>query len=198
LAMRRSFRAARAFIIAFAILTPLRVAWAGPDMSAINGLDRAAFVQKLGGVFEKAAWVAEKAWEKKPFATPDDLHATMVDAVKQAPVQDQIALLQGHPDLAGKEAQAGTMTVSSASEQGRAGLNALTKDEMARITALNAAYKKKFGFPFIIAVRLYTKEGIFFEFERRLRNDTATEYANGLENVFRIARLRLDKLLEQS
>ena len=64
--------------------------------------------------------------------------------------------------------------------------------------ALNAAYKKKFGFPFIIAVRLYTKEGIFFEFERRLRNDTATEYANGLENVFRIARLRLDKLLEQS
>ncbi|MGA7328350.1 MAG: 2-oxo-4-hydroxy-4-carboxy-5-ureidoimidazoline decarboxylase [Rhodomicrobium sp.] len=196
--MHRFLSAARLFVVAFVTLTPFRVAWAGPDMSAINGLDRAAFVQKFGGIFEKAAWVAEKAWEKKPFTTPAELHAAMVDAVKHAPVQDQIALLQGHPDLAGKEAQAATMTASSTSEQSKAGINALTKDEMARIAALNAAYKKKFGFPFIIAVRLYTKEGIFFEFERRLRNHTVIEYANGLENVFRITRLRLDKLLEQS
>ena len=88
------------------------------------------------------------------------------------------------------------MTASSAAEQARAGLDALSRDEMAKITAMNTAYKQKFGFPFIIAVPLHSKEGLFFEFERRLRNDTVTEYANDLENVFNISRLRLDKILE--
>jgi OHCU decarboxylase len=87
------------------------------------------------------------------------------------------------------------MTTSSVSEQASAGLNALSKEEFKKITDLNAAYKEKFGFPFIIAVRMHTKEGIFFEFERRLRNDTPTEFANDLQNVYAITRLRLDKLL---
>jgi 2-oxo-4-hydroxy-4-carboxy-5-ureidoimidazoline decarboxylase len=98
--------------------------------------------------------------------------------------------------LAGKEAQTGTMTASSTAEQASAGLNALTHDEMAQISNLNAAYKKKFEFPFIIAVRMYTKEGILFEFNRRLQNDTQTEFANDLQNVYIITRLRLNKLLD--
>ena len=105
-------------------------------------------------------------------------------------------LLQSHPDLAGKEAQAGAMTASSVSEQASAGLNALSKAEMAQIRDYNAAYKQKFGFPFIIAVRMHTKEGIFFDFKRRLLNDTQTEYANDLQNVYAITRLRLEKMLE--
>jgi 2-oxo-4-hydroxy-4-carboxy-5-ureidoimidazoline decarboxylase len=169
-----------------------------PDMAAINGMDRAAFVEKFGGIFEKSPWVAEQVWDKKPFSNVDAMHAAMVEVAKFAPAPRQLALLQSHPDLAGKEAQAGAMTASSVTEQASAGLNALSKDEMTQISDLNAAYKAKFGFPFIIAVRMHTKEGIFFEFRRRLQNDTATEYANDLQNVFAITRLRLAKLLEQN
>jgi 2-oxo-4-hydroxy-4-carboxy-5-ureidoimidazoline decarboxylase len=167
------------------------VAAAEPDMNAINAMDRAAFVQKFGGIFEKSPWVAEKAWEKRPFASIDDLHGAMVNVVRHSPVPNQLALLQSHPDLAGKEAQAGAMTASSVSEQASAGLNALSKAEIAQISELNAAYKQKFGFPFIIAVRMHTKEGIFFEFNRRLANETQAEFANDLQNVYAITRLRL-------
>ena len=177
----------------------IAVAIAGPvDMAPINAMDRAAFVQKFGGIFENSPWVAEKAWEKRPFANLDDMHAAMVAVAKYAPAAMQLALLQSHPDLAGKEAEAGTMTASSVAEQASAGLNALSHAEMARISDLNAAYKRKFGFPFIIAVRMYTREGILFEFNRRLQNDTQTEFANDLQNVYIITRLRLNKLLDAS
>jgi 2-oxo-4-hydroxy-4-carboxy-5-ureidoimidazoline decarboxylase len=168
------------------------------DMAAINAMDQAAFTAKFGGIFENSPWVAEQAWEKRPFASVNDMHAAMVDIAKFATAPRQLALLQSHPDLAGKEAQAGAMTASSVTEQASAGLNALSKEEMADVSALNAAYKKKFGFPFIIAVRMHTKEGIFFEFRRRLNNDTVTEFANDLQNVYIITRLRLAKMLESS
>ncbi len=177
----------------------IAVAIAGPpDMAPINAMDRAAFVQKFGGIFENSPWVAEKAWERRPFASLDDMHAAMVAVAKYAPAAMQLALLQSHPDLAGKEAEAGTMTASSVAEQASAGLNALSHAEMVQMSELNAAYKKKFGFPFIIAVRMHTKEGILFEFNRRLQNDTQTEFANDLQNVYTITRLRLNKLLDAS
>jgi 2-oxo-4-hydroxy-4-carboxy-5-ureidoimidazoline decarboxylase len=177
----------------------IAAAIAGPaDMAPINAMDRAAFVQKFGGIFENSPWVAEQAWEKRPFTSLDDMHAAMVTVAKNAPAAMQLALLQSHPDLAGREAQTGTMTAPSVAEQASAGLNALSHDEMARISDLNAAYRKKFGFPFIIAVRMYTKEGILFEFNRRLANDTQTEFANDLQNVYIITRLRLNKLLDAS
>jgi 2-oxo-4-hydroxy-4-carboxy-5-ureidoimidazoline decarboxylase len=172
---------------------------AGPvDMAPINAMDRAAFVVKFGGIFEKSPWVAEEAWERRPFASLDEMHAAMVAVAKTAPATRQLALLQAHPDLAGKEAQAGTMTASSVAEQASAGLNTLSPPEFAELSNLNATYKAKFGFPFIIAVRMYTKEGIFFEFKRRLQNDTQTEFANDLQNVYIITRLRLNKLLDAS
>jgi len=177
----------------------IAVAIAGPvDVASINAMDRAAFVEKFGGIFENSPWVAEKAWEKRPFASLDDMHAAMVTVAKYAPAAMQLALLQSHPDLAGKEAEAGTMTASSVAEQASAGLNALSHAEMVQMSDLNAAYRKKFGFPFIIAVRMHTKEGILFEFNRRLQNDTQTEFANDLQNVYIITRLRLNKLLGAS
>jgi 2-oxo-4-hydroxy-4-carboxy-5-ureidoimidazoline decarboxylase len=179
------------FVIAAAIAGPV-------DMAPINAMDRAAFVQKFGGIFENSPWVAERAWEKRPFASLDDMHAAMVAVAKYAPASQQLTLLQSHPDLAGKEAQAGAMTASSVAEQASAGLNALSHAEMTQISDLNAAYRKKFGFPFIIAVRMHTKEGILFEFNRRLQNDTQTEFANDLQNVYVITRLRLNKLLDAS
>jgi 2-oxo-4-hydroxy-4-carboxy-5-ureidoimidazoline decarboxylase len=185
------------WIASVTILSSVATVFAGEaDMAAINGLDRVAFVQKFGGIFENSPWVAEQAWDKRPFANVDAMHAAMVEVAKFAPASRQLALLQSHPDLAGKEAQAGAMTASSVTEQASAGLNALSKDEMTQISDLNVAYKRKFGFPFIIAVRMHTKEGIFFEFRHRLQNDTVTEYANDLQNVYAITRLRLAKLLE--
>jgi 2-oxo-4-hydroxy-4-carboxy-5-ureidoimidazoline decarboxylase len=188
----------------FALLVVAITVFAGPtyadtvDMAAINAMDQAAFTAKFGGIFENSPWVAEQAWEKRPFASVNDMHAAMVGIAKFATAPRQLALLQSHPDLAGKEAQAGAMTASSVTEQASAGLNALSKEEMADISALNVAYKQKFGFPFIIAVRMHTKEGIFFEFRRRLNNDTVTEFANDLQNVYIITRLRLAKMLESS
>jgi 2-oxo-4-hydroxy-4-carboxy-5-ureidoimidazoline decarboxylase len=161
-------------------------------------MDRAAFVKKFGGIFEKSPWVAEKAWEKRPFANVDEMHAAMVAVAKNATAAMQLTLLQSHPDLAGKEAQAGTMTASSVAEQASAGLNSLSPAEFKELSGLNAAYKAKFGFPFIIAVRMYTKEGIFFEFKRRQQNDTQAEFANDLQNVYIITRLRLNKLLDEN
>ncbi len=178
--------------------TPVtQAAAAPPDLGSVNAMDRAAFTKKFGGIFEKSPWVAEQAWDKRPFATIDELHVAMVVVVKLAPLPSQLALLQSHPDLAGKEAQAGAMTASSVTEQASAGLNALSKQEMAQISNYNAAYKAKFGFPFIIAVRNHTKSGIFFDFAQRLKNDTQTEYVNDLQNVYAITRLRLNKMLEQ-
>jgi 2-oxo-4-hydroxy-4-carboxy-5-ureidoimidazoline decarboxylase len=185
-----------AVMLGLAAISPARAG--PPDMTPINAMDRAAFVQKFGGIFENSPWVAEQAWEKKPFATLDDMHAAMVAVAKYAPAPVQLALLQSHPDLAGKEAQAGAMTASSVAEQASAGLNALSHAEMTQMSELNAAYKKKFGFPFIIAVRMYSKEGILFEFNRRLQNDTQTEFANDLQNVYVITRLRLNKMLDAS
>jgi 2-oxo-4-hydroxy-4-carboxy-5-ureidoimidazoline decarboxylase len=171
---------------------------AEPDWNAINSMDRAAFVEKFGGIFEKSPWVAEKAWDSRPFANIDDLHAKMVAVAKYGGIDQQLFLLRAHPDLAGKEAQAGAMTASSVAEQASAGLNALSKEEMTRISDYNAEYKKKFGFPFMIAVRNHTKEGIFFLFKQRLGNDTVTELSTALQQVYNITRLRLDKLLQTS
>jgi 2-oxo-4-hydroxy-4-carboxy-5-ureidoimidazoline decarboxylase len=178
-----------AAVLLFGITSPVQAA--EPDMAPINAMDRPSFVEKFGGVFEKSPWVAEQAWDRKPFASVDDMHAAIVSVVKYTPLPRQLKLLQNHPDLAGKEAQAGAMTASSVSEQASAGLNALSKAEMIRISDFNAAYKEKFGFPFIITVRMHTKEGIFFDFSRRLQNDTRTEYLNNLQNVYAITRLRL-------
>lgn len=165
-------------------------------LPAINAMDQAAFTQALGGVFENSPWVAENAWDRRPFSNIVELHEAMLTAVKTASRPQHLALLCAHPDLAGHEAQAGTMTSSSTAEQADVGLNALTKQELAHCTKFNTEYRQKFGFPFIIAVRNHTKEGIFREMERRLGNDADAEVSNALQEVFTITRLRLDKLVD--
>lgn len=165
------------------------------NIATVNGMDEAAFVAAFGGIFEHSPWVAQRAYERRPFADATALHAAMADAVRAAPREQQTALLLAHPDLAGKEARAGTMTDASVAEQASAALDRLTPDEMARIAELNRAYRARHGFPFIVAVRHYTKAGIFHEFERRIANDTQAEHAWALSQVFAITRMRLDAKL---
>jgi 2-oxo-4-hydroxy-4-carboxy-5-ureidoimidazoline decarboxylase len=152
------------------------------------------FVNLLGGVFEHSPWVAEQAWPQRPFADVVALHACMIGVVRQASPERQLVLLCAHPQLAGREAQTGTLTDSSDQEQHSAGLKSLRANEMQRIAALNAAYQGKHGFPFIVCVRHYTKAGIFHEFERRLAHDTERERDDALDQVAAITRLRLQAL----
>jgi 2-oxo-4-hydroxy-4-carboxy-5-ureidoimidazoline decarboxylase len=167
---------------------PIRIA-------EINAMRPAEFVAALGGVFEHSPWIAERAFASRPFADTAALHAAMVEVVRGASRDEQLGLLRAHPELAGREAQSGTLTADSTAEQHSAGLNALTRDEMERVVRLNRAYREQFGFPFIIAVRRHTKDRIFAEFERRLGNDAESERLECLEQVYIITRLRLDALI---
>ena len=164
-------------------------------LAKLNAMRPAEFIAAFGGVFEHSPWVAERALARGPFADVAALHAAMVDAVRRASRAEQLALLRAHPELAGREAQAGTLTADSTSEQRGAGLDALSREEMERIERLNRAYRERFGFPFIIAVRRHSKAGIFAEFERRLGNDPEAELRECLEQVYVITRLRLDALV---
>src|SRR4249920_348999 len=164
-------------------------------LERINAMTPQAFLGALGGVFEHSPWIAEGAFAVRPFASVTALHEAMVNAVKHAPRERQFALLNAHPELAGKEAQAGALTSSSAAEQASVGLNALSPEEIGALARWNREYLEKFGFPFIIAVRRHTKMSIFSEIERRLANDTETELNACLEQVFLITRLRLEALL---
>jgi len=166
------------------------------NLDDANRMDRTEFVAAFGGIFEHSPWVAERGFDARPFVTVDALHAAMAAAVKAAPLAQQLALLRAHPELAGREAQEGSMTDDSVAEQSSAGLNRLTRDEMVRLGALNAAYRQRHGFPFIIAVRHYSKEGILHELGRRLESDTETEVAANLQQVFAITRMRLARAFE--
>lgn len=179
-------------VICAIAITPMQVLTASLDLNAVNKMDRANFTKTLGGIFEKSPWV-EEAWDARPFTSIDALHQAMVAVVQNAPIDRQVALLRAHPNLAGKEAQAGTLTAASTAEQASAGLNALSKEEFARLRQLNVVYQEKFGFPFLIAVRNHTKQGIFSEFERRMKNSTDVELTNGVNQVYAITRLRLNK-----
>ena len=164
------------------------------DLATANACDSEAFVRTFGPVFENSPWVAAAAWHARPFASIDALHAAMANVVRAAPREQQLALLNAHPELAGKEARTGAMTRASVSEQSAAGLDRLTGDELARLNALNHAYRSRFGHPFIIAVRNHSKQGIFESFERRLAHAADVELASALSEVFEITRLRLDRL----
>ncbi len=168
-----------------------------PCLDEINALPPAQFVARLGGVFERSPWVAESVAAARPFATVEALHQAMVEAVRRAPPERQLSLLQAHPDLAGKEAQIGALTAHSNAEQKSAALDRLSREEMATITSRNAAYRARFGFPFIICVRNHDKAGIFAAFAQRLDNTAEIEFATALGEVYRIARLRLDQLLDR-
>ncbi len=167
------------------------------DAAGCDRPDEAAFVARFGAVFEHSPWVAQRAWQRRPFADAHAVHAAMVAVVREADAASRRALLRAHPELWGPEARARQMTADSLHEQGRAGLLALSPQEAQRIDALNAAHRQKFGFPFIIAVMNYTREQIFVEFERRLALDVDEACAACLEQVFEITRLRMRRLAAQ-
>lgn len=158
---------------------------------AIMGLSDEEFVERFGLLFEHSPWVIERAAARRPFA---DLHAGMMQVVADASEAERLALIRAHPELAGKAAIDRTLTAESTAEQASAGLDRLTEAEFARFHELNAAYRERFGFPFVICVRLTDKAGILAAMERRLANDRDTELAAAIGQVGEIVRLRLADL----
>jgi len=162
-------------------------------LEALNAAECAAFVAAVGDIFEHGAWVAERTHAARPFASVDALHDAMMRVVHGAPRGDQLAFLRGHPELGGKVARAGAMTADSVAEQGGLGLNRLSDADFARFERANAAYRDKFGFPFIVCVRRHgSAESILTNFEQRVGNDPETEFAAALTEIGYITRLRLD------
>jgi OHCU decarboxylase len=149
----------------------------------------------IRGVFEHSPWVAERAWQRGPFRSAGELHAAMMATVREATRAEQLALIRAHPELAGAEAAAGRMTQESTGEQRRLGFMSLSREEFVRMQELNRAYREKFGFPCIVALRLHaTRESVMAEMARRLANEAETEITAALEQIGHIARGRLDKL----
>ena len=157
-------------------------------------MGQALFVEVFGDIFEHTPAVAERAHAAGLGPAEDDaegLHAALVAAMRGLPEEAKTNLILAHPDLAGRLALAGELTEDSAREQGGAGLDRLTPDEFERFTRLNAAYRERFGFPFIIAVKGLDRHAILSAFEARVGNDPAVERAEALAQIERIALLRL-------
>jgi OHCU decarboxylase len=151
------------------------------------------FLDRFGGLFEHSPWVAARTAALAPFADAAALHAAFMKTVAAATPDEQLGLIRAHPELGVKSVP---LTQASDAEQTGAGLKALTAAEYARFAQLNAAYREKFGFPFIICVRMHSKNGIFAAFEQRLKNAPAAEQARALTEIGHITRLRLDDILK--
>ena len=155
---------------------------------------QADFVVRYGGIYERSIWVAEQAAPlAKDIDDIDRIAAIMADCVDNAATEVQLELIRAHPDLAGTAQIAGELTAESAREQSGAGLDCCSADEYRRFRTLNRAYHDKFGFPFVMAVGGHNRSEILDAFESRLGNDYALEFENALEEIHKIARLRLQK-----
>lgn len=162
------------------------------SVETVNALDAGAFTDRFGDVAEDSPWVAEAAFEARPFADREALVAAFAAVARSASRDAQLALLRAHPDLAGRAAVAGDIAGESRREQAGAGLDRLTTEELARFHDLNVRYRARFGFPFIYAVKGATKEAILAAFEDRVGNDAESERATALANIERIFRFRIE------
>lgn len=167
----------------------------------LNSCDTQAFVATLRGIYEHSPWIPERAAAQRPFATPSALKLALQSVVSGASTDEQLGLIRAHPELAGKAAIRGELTAESTGEQARSGLNLCSAEEYATLHKLNADYKAKFGFPFILAVKGPTGNGLTRQqvietFTRRLKNQCADEMAECLRQIHRIAEIRLNDLLK--
>lgn len=160
-------------------------------LEELNQMNKVAFIEEIGFTFEHSPWIAEQVWYSRPFSSVSDLHEAMINTVDKAEINKKLDLLKAHPDLAATV----KMTTESVKEQTGVGLDLLSPEERGEFLELNQAYTEKFGFPFIMAVRLTTKNDIKVGMKRRIMNDRQIELKTALEEIYKIARLRLDDLI---
>jgi 2-oxo-4-hydroxy-4-carboxy-5-ureidoimidazoline decarboxylase len=164
-------------------------------LADLNARSKGDFVAALSNIFEYSPWIAEQAASARPFAGVKQLFAAMKAAVDRGAPELRLALIKAHPDLANKTQRAAGLTAESNDEQNSVGLDRLSDAEYEAFERVNNAYRTKFGFPYIVSVRRHTKDSILRDFERRLPNDPTTETQKSIEEICRIAALRLDLLV---
>ena len=162
------------------------------SISQLNQMSQAEFTEALGEIWEETPEIAERTWHSKPFEDLDGLYQAMVAVVNSMSEAEQLSLIKAHPDLGSKT----KMAEASVQEQAGIGLDRLSEVEYQRFQSLNQAYKDKFSFPFIIAVKNHTRESILQAFETRLENSQEQEKQQALIEIGKIARLRLESLLK--
>lgn len=161
------------------------------NLADLNSLEIPAFIDALGAIFEHSPWVAAAVTDQRPFSSLPDLHAAMCAAMRVALKDQQLELINAHPELAARI----SMTADSVAEQRGAGLDSLTPDEHAALLELNRVYRARFDFPFILAVKGKDKNDIRAALEARVSNDLETEFQTALEEIEKIARFRLEALI---
>jgi len=168
------------------------------SIEKVNALERDTFVAWFGGLYEHSAWAAEAAAGARPLGSRDDLRGALVAAVEAASRECKMELVRAHPDLAGKAAMAGELTPESSGEQSSVGLDRLSLEEYEAFTRMNRAYREKFEMPMILCVREHAnKESILRNAEERLDNTHEEEVEVALVEIHKIARLRLEDLVEE-
>ena len=163
-----------------------------PKLAELNALRREEFTRLLGPVFEHSPWVAARTCSQRPFPSREDLHAALCATVAKASEAEKIALIRAHPDLIGED----EITESSRAEQASAGLDGASPEEVKQFREYNRQYRERFGFPFVICARLHKKEAIARAFPVRLRNSREQERQTALDEIYKIADLRLRDIVE--
>jgi len=162
-----------------------------PKLAELNALDRAEFTRIVGPVFEHSPWIAARTAAQRPFASRDALHTALIATVAQASDEEKLSLIRAHPDLIGDA----HLTAASQAEQAGAGLLDVNAEEAAPFREYNRQYRERFGFPFVICARLNKKEAIAQAFPIRLRNSRQEEMETALQEISKIAELRLEDLI---
>lgn len=160
-------------------------------LASLNACSRIDFLAALGGVFEHAPWVAEAVVDQRPFASVDAMHRAMLGVIRSLPEPERVDFLNVHPELAGAQARAGVMTADSIREQGTLAPGAMSAEEIARWDRLNADYRDRFGFPFILCARRHSHASMLESFERRLVRERNVELDAAVQEIEQISRLRL-------
>ena len=163
-----------------------------PKLAELNAMDRVEFVRVVGPVFEHSPWVAARTAAQRPFSSSETLHAALVATVEKATDDEKVCLIRAHPDLIGDD----ELTAASKSEQASAGLQNATADEAKQFREYNRQYRERFGFPFVICARLNKKAAIARAFPVRLRNSRNQEIETALQEISKIAELRLRDLIQ--
>ncbi|MBN3281753.1 URAD decarboxylase, partial [Polyodon spathula] len=164
------------------------------DLKTVNSMTCEEFVSVFGNVVERCPLIAAALWSRRPFSSTLELENGFNEFIDSLSIEGKEGILRCHPDLAGRELLAGTLTVESRGEQGGAGLTSLSSADALRMNQLNSQYKEKFGFPFVICARMCDKDRIIQQLESRVRNQQLQELHCGIEEVKSICRLRLQDI----
>ena len=162
------------------------------SIDKFNKLSKTEFISIFGNIFEKTEWIAERCYESKPYNNPDELVSKMMKIFENSEKEKHLEILNSHPDLVVEK----KLTEDSKNEQKNASLNQCTDEEFVEFKKLNEEYKKKFGFPFIVAVKGKNKEEILNSFRQRITNNINLEFEEAKKQVKKIASFRLGEIIK--